>query len=286
MLIDHIGFEVSDFDRSKAFYTRCLRPLGFELIIEVEGWAGYGRNDKAELWFGPGESAHQPMHIAFVAEDRTMVDRFYQAALEAGGSDNGAPGIRDIYHANYYGAFVIDPDGHNIEAVCHRPGHSEACRIETGYIPGLIGRVAEMHAGYYAREWGFSGYFETRVASEMSEFINRYDAERDCSWSALIDNCIEASITIDGTDAGGRGAQLRWFIASDKIRGSGIGARLIGLAMDFCRQKNYQRVYLHSFKGLEAARHLYQSAGFKLVQSETGDQWGTRVEEQCFEARL
>lgn len=286
MLIDHIGFEVSDFDRSKAFYSRCLKPLGFELIVEVDGWAGFGRNDKADLWFGAGESPHQAMHIAFVAEDRAMVDAFYQAALAAGGSDNGAPGIRDIYHADYYGAFVIDPDGHNVEAVCHKPELGEACRIETGYIPGLVGRVAEMHAGYYAREWGFTGFFETRVASEMSEFINRYDAERDCSWSALIDDSIEASITIDGIDADGKGAHLRWFIASDRIRGSGIGTRLFELAMDFCRQKNYRRVYLHSFKGLEAARHLYQSAGFKLVESKTGDQWGTRVEEQCYEALL
>ncbi len=286
MLIDHIGLVVSDFDRSKAFYSRCLSPLGFELVVEIEGWAGYGRNGKVELWFGPGDSAHAPMHIAFVAENRAMVDRFYQAALAAGGSDNGAPGVREMYHPDYYGAFVIDPDGHNIEAVCHKPASDEVYQIETGYIPGLVGRVAEMHASYYTREWSFTCFFETRVASEMSEFINRYDAERDHSWSALIDNNIEASITIDGIDADSKGAHLRWFIASDKARGTGIGARLIDLAMDFCRQQNYRRVYLHTFAGLEAARHLYESIGFKLVDTQSGDQWGTRVDEQRYEAEL
>lgn len=286
MVIDHIGLVVSNFDRSMAFYSRCLSPLGFELVVEIEGWAGYGRNGKAELWFGPGDSAHAPMHIAFVAENRAMVDRFYQAALAAGGSDNGAPGVRQIYHPDYYGAFIIDPDGHNIEAVCHKPEDGEAYQIETGYVPGLVGRVAEMHADYYARQWNFTSFFETRVASEMSEFINRFDAERDHCWSALIEDNIEASISIDSIDADSKGAQLRWFIASDKARGKGIGAQLIDLAIDFCRQKNYRLVYLHTFAGLEAARHLYESVGFKLVDTQPGDQWGTRVDEQRYEALL
>ena len=287
MLIDHIGFAISDYDRSKAFYSRCLAPLGIELIVEIEGWAGYGRKRKAEFWFGPDASPQPPMHIAFAAENRDMVDQFYKAALAAGGRDNGAPGIREIYHPDYYGAFVIDPDGHNIETVCHRAGmNSDGYQIKTGYIPGLVGRVAEMHASYYARHWNFTRFFETRVASEMSAFINRYDTGRDCSWSALIDNDIVATITIDGVDADSKGAHLRWFIAADAARGKGIGGRLIGLAMDFCRQKNYDRVYLHTFEGLEAAQHLYESAGFKLIETRSGDQWGTRVDEQRYEARL
>ena len=120
MIIDHIGFVISDFARSKDFYSQALAPLQIELIMEVEGWAGYGRDGKAELWFGPGGEAHPPMHIAFNAADRSMVDRFHNAALAAGGKDNGPPGIREIYHPDYYGAFVLDPDGHNVEAVCHR----------------------------------------------------------------------------------------------------------------------------------------------------------------------
>ena len=162
----------------------------------------------------------------------------------------------------------------------------EEFQFVTGYHPGLVGRITELHAIYYVRHWGFTAFFETRVATEMSEFINRYDDTRDCSWSVIVDNQIEASITIDGIDAADKGAHLRWFIASDKMRGKGVGARLIGLAMDFCRQKAYHMVYLHTFKGLEPARHLYESHAFKLVESLPGDQWGTRVEEQRYEARF
>jgi catechol 2,3-dioxygenase-like lactoylglutathione lyase family enzyme len=120
MIIDHIGFVVSNYDKSKAFYLECLAPLNIELVMEVEGWAGFGRNQKPEFWFGSHGEAHKPMHIAFSAESREQVKQFYEAALLAGGKDNGAPGIREIYHPNYYGAFVLDPDGHNIEAVCHK----------------------------------------------------------------------------------------------------------------------------------------------------------------------
>ena len=121
MIIDHIGLAVSDFARSKAFYTQALAPLGIEPVMEYESWAGFGRHGKPEFWFGADESVQKPMHIAFSAENREQVRKFYDAALAAGGKDNGAPGIREIYHPNYYGAFVFDPDGHNIEAVCHKP---------------------------------------------------------------------------------------------------------------------------------------------------------------------
>lgn len=161
-----------------------------------------------------------------------------------------------------------------------------AFRIETGYLPGLVGRVTQLHALYYSRQWDFSRFFETRVATEMSEFINRYDSSRDHCWSALIDGRVEASITIDGIDAAGKGAHLRWFIASDTIRGKGAGRHLIELAMNFCRQKEYSLIYLDTFNGLEAARHLYESSGFQLVETVSGDQWGTRVEEQRYQARL
>ena len=119
MLIDHIGLAVADYDVSKAFYLACLKPLNIELVVEIDGWAGLGRDGKGEFWFGPDDIVQQPMHIAFRADTRAQVDTFYAAALAAGGRDNGAPGMREIYHPHYYGAFVLDPDGHNIEAVCH-----------------------------------------------------------------------------------------------------------------------------------------------------------------------
>lgn len=120
MIIDHIGLVIADYEKSKAFYSRALAPLNIKLVSEVQGWAGFGRNGKPEFWFGTYEKTQHPMHIAFLAESRDQVDQFYVAAIAAGGKDNGKPGIREIYHPDYYGAFVIDPDGHNIEAVCHQ----------------------------------------------------------------------------------------------------------------------------------------------------------------------
>ncbi|WP_038499149.1 VOC family protein [Janthinobacterium agaricidamnosum] len=120
-MIDHIGLSVSDYDASKTFFSAALAPLEITLLAEVQGWAGFGRDGKPEFWFGKGVPVQAPMHLAFIAASRGQVRDFYQAALAAGATDNGAPGIREIYHPDYYGAFVIGPDGHNIEAVCHAP---------------------------------------------------------------------------------------------------------------------------------------------------------------------
>jgi catechol 2,3-dioxygenase-like lactoylglutathione lyase family enzyme len=119
MIIDHIGLTVSDYEKSKRFFKSALAPLGIELVMEIEQFAGFGRNNKPEFWFGAEGEIQRPMHVAFIAVDRQQVKAFYAAAIAAGGKDNGPPGIREIYHPNYFGAFVIGPDGHNIEAVCH-----------------------------------------------------------------------------------------------------------------------------------------------------------------------
>lgn len=119
MIIDHIGIAISDLEKSKQFYIKVLAPLGIKLIAEDQGWIGFGRGWKADFWFGVDKFPQTPMHIAFSAENRKQVDAFYEVAILAGASDNGKPGIREVYHPNYYSAFVIDLDGHNIEAVCH-----------------------------------------------------------------------------------------------------------------------------------------------------------------------
>lgn len=121
MIIDHIGLAISDLEKSRAFYGAALAPLGIEQVMEFGDWVGFGRDFKPEFWFGVGREVQHPMHIAFAAETREQVRRFFEAALAAGGRDNGGPGIRKEYHENYYAAFVFDPDGHNIEAVCHDP---------------------------------------------------------------------------------------------------------------------------------------------------------------------
>lgn len=121
MIIDHIGLAVTNYERSKEFYSKALAPLEIQLIMEVHNAAGFGKQGKPEFWFGVRSDAVQPMHVAFVAENRREVNAFYDAAIAAGGKDNGAPRVREIYHPDYYGAFVRDPDGNNIEAVCHLP---------------------------------------------------------------------------------------------------------------------------------------------------------------------
>ncbi len=126
-IIDHVTLTVSDYARSKAFYEKALAPLGIKPLMDFGQACGFGR-ERPQFWLGSGPSSFQkaehlqaitPTHVAFVATDRSAVDAFYRAALKADGKDFGAPGVRAHYHPNYYGAFVLDPDGHDIEAVCH-----------------------------------------------------------------------------------------------------------------------------------------------------------------------
>jgi catechol 2,3-dioxygenase-like lactoylglutathione lyase family enzyme len=128
-MIDHMGFAVADIDHAKNFYVNALKPLGLSVVMEVMpqetggyAGAGFGVEGKPFFWIGTGGKPKGGTHVAFTAGTRAEVDAFYRAAIAAGGKDNGAPGPRPHYHANYYGAFVFDPDGNNIEAVCHRPG--------------------------------------------------------------------------------------------------------------------------------------------------------------------
>jgi catechol 2,3-dioxygenase-like lactoylglutathione lyase family enzyme len=128
-MLDHIGVHVSDYALSKAFYTKVLAPLGGALAAEVSAeqtgsraYAGFGTGGKPSFWISADPIAPlSAIHVAFVAPDRAAVDAFYHAALSAGATDNGPPGPRQHYHPDYYAAFVLDPDGHNIEAVCHQP---------------------------------------------------------------------------------------------------------------------------------------------------------------------
>lgn len=119
VILDHIIFQVRDTQRAKTFYLACLKPLGIELIYEVKGYVGLGRAGNPAFWFGPGEGPISPVHVAFCAENNEQVEAFHRAGLAAGGKDNGTPGIRAHYHPKYYAAFVLDPEGNNIEAVCH-----------------------------------------------------------------------------------------------------------------------------------------------------------------------
>jgi predicted lactoylglutathione lyase len=127
-MIDHIGLHVRDVARATEFYAEALAPLGYGIVMQVSAEetsgspaVGFGAGQKPSFWIGQGEITSGPMHVAFVAPSRSAVDAFYAAAMKAGGKDNGRPGLRPEYHANYYGAFVFDTDGNNAEAVCHLP---------------------------------------------------------------------------------------------------------------------------------------------------------------------
>ena len=122
-MLDHLGINVSDYDRSREFYAKALEPLGISLLMEpVPRFGGFGRDGMPFFWItDQREPTTTNLHIAFAAPDRATVDAFHAAALDAGGTDNGAPGVREIYHPGYYGAFVLDLDANNVEAVCHKP---------------------------------------------------------------------------------------------------------------------------------------------------------------------
>jgi len=125
-VLDHVNLKVSDFERLLRFYEAALQPLGIRVAMRIPAeagfkGAGFGDEGKPVFWVSEGGRTQPPVHVCFAAKDRAAVDAFYAAALAAGASDNGPPGLRPIYHPNYYGAFVRDPDGHNIEACCHHP---------------------------------------------------------------------------------------------------------------------------------------------------------------------
>ena len=158
--------------------------------------------------------------------------------------------------------------------------------IVSNYLPGALGRITELHASFYHRHAGFGLHFESKVACELAEFLRRYDDKRDHLWLAVADGQIEGSIVIDGIHAHTKGAHLRWFILSERLRGSGMGNALVSLAVEFCRTRHYRDTYLWTFEGLHAARHLYEKNGFRLVAQQPGAQWGQLVNEQRFELSL
>jgi len=154
-------------------------------------------------------------------------------------------------------------------------------RIVPGYLPGAIGNIAGLHGQFYAREHGFGAFFEAKVAGECAECCSRIDPARDGIWLLVDGGRILGSIVIDGSEAGA--AHLRWFIVADELRGRGYGRRMIDAALGFCRRAGHRHVVLTTFAGLDAARALYEQAGFRLVQEAEGRTWGAAVREQRFE---
>jgi len=156
----------------------------------------------------------------------------------------------------------------------------------SGYLPGAIGRITELHATYYSERWGFDLNFEAEVSTELAEFLRRFDPTRDGFWVATLDGRIVGSIAIDGSNDPAAGARLRWFILAPECQGRGIGTQLLREAIEFCRSANIHRVYLWTFAGLDAARHLYEEFEFTLREERTDRDWGSTVTHQMFDLDL
>ncbi len=167
-------------------------------------------------------------------------------------------------------------------------GDSETSDLNTnielieGYTPALLGRVTEMHARFYARHHGFGPVFERKVAGEMAGFLGRIDRPCNAVWSVHMGNELVGSVSIDGDDLEEGQAHLRWFIVDERVQGCGAGHMLISAAMDFVDRQGFDETHLWTFKGLNAARRLYERAGFTLVEERPGARWGTEVLEQRF----
>ena len=164
------------------------------------------------------------------------------------------------------------------------PPNPDAGQIVDGYQPGCIGDIASLHARFYSEHWGFGAFFEKKVATELAEFAGTLPAEGKALWLHAENGRVLASVAIDGNKATGI-AHLRWFIVDDALRGAGIGRQLMTRAVHFVDEQQFGETYLWTFKGLDSARHLYESFGFTLTSESEGAQWGTHVIEQRFSRR-
>jgi len=156
----------------------------------------------------------------------------------------------------------------------------------TGYYPGVVGKIIQLHAVYYHENWGFDVSFETQEGLELCEFVRAFEEGRDGFWIARIREEFAGSIAIDGRDAESEGARLRWLIVEPRYHGRGIGKILVEEAVQFCRNASYGRVVLWTFEGLDTARHIYEKEGFRLARERRHDHWGRHISEQMFELRL
>nr|WP_321260524.1 GNAT family N-acetyltransferase [uncultured Pseudodesulfovibrio sp.] len=154
------------------------------------------------------------------------------------------------------------------------------------YRPGMIGEIVHFHGSYYSKHWGFEGCFEAEVAEELGAFVRDYDERRDGLWCAEVDDCFAGAIAVDGSRFGRRQARVRWFIVPEEFQSNGVGSQLFEQAMKFCEVGRFELVHLWTFKGLDAARKLYERNGFALVEEASHCEWGPEITAQKFELSL
>ncbi|MGN6260375.1 MAG: helix-turn-helix domain-containing GNAT family N-acetyltransferase [Ralstonia sp.] len=281
-----------------------LPPSAVHAILEIAGTPGIQARDLAErLRLDKSSTSRQVTRLesAGLVERRTCADDARSSELhltkdgqqlrrkiDAFASSQVSNALRHLTPADqqrlvaslsqYVSALADDND--------HKPAQPPADagpQIVQGYVPGCIGDIASLHGRFYAQHWGFGVFFERRVAKELADFAQSLPDAKKALWLCVENGRSLASLAIDG-DPDTRVAHLRWFIVDDSLRGTGVGRKLMSQAMRFVDER-FDETYLNTFKGLDAARHLYESFGFQLTQEEAGTQWGSTVTEQQFRRR-
>lgn len=281
-----------------------LAPSAVHAVLEIAGAPGIPARDLAELLrLDKSSTSRQVTRLesAGLIERRTCSDDARSSELyltkagqqlrrkiDAFASDQVSNALRHLTPADqqrlvaslsqYVSALADDND--------HKPQQGTADtgpQIVQGYVPGCIGDIASLHGRFYAQHWGFGVFFERRVATELADFAQSLPNANKALWLCVENGRCLASLAIDGNPHY-RAAHLRWFIVDDALRGTGVGRKLMAQAMQFVDAR-FDETYLNTFKGLDAARHLYESFGFELTQEEEGTQWGSTVTEQQFRRR-
>jgi len=281
-----------------------LAPSAVHAILEIAGAPGIQARDLAELLrLDKSSTSRQVTRLESTGlverrasnEDGRSSELYLTKAgqqlrrkIDAFASDQVSNALRHLTPADqqqllvslsqYASALADDND--------HKPqpgGTASGIQIVEGYVPGCIGDIASLHGRFYAQHWGFGVFFERRVATELAAFAQSLPDDNKALWLCVENGRCLASLAIDGNPHY-RAAHLRWFIVDDALRGTGVGRELMSRAMQFVDAR-FDETYLNTFKGLDAARHLYESFGFALTQEEEGTQWGSAVTEQQFRRR-
>ncbi|MEE4450534.1 helix-turn-helix domain-containing GNAT family N-acetyltransferase [Novosphingobium resinovorum] len=275
-----------------------LSPSAVHALIEIEAREGITARDLGDILRLEKSSVSRMLHkLALSGDIIETPDEKDGRIRKLSLSEAGQKRVMEIHafaHAQVARALGrlapeqrdIVLDGLHLYAGCLAAtaddGAAMPPRIVTGYRPGLIARITEMHALYYARTSGFGQRFETVVAGGLAAFCDRLNRAGNAVWTAVHGEKVVGSVAIDGEDLGPGIAHLRWFIMDDGVRGGGIGRQLLSAALDFADDRQFTETHLWTFAGLAAARNLYETQGFVCVEERTGTQWGNEMLEQRF----
>ncbi|MCZ7449210.1 helix-turn-helix domain-containing GNAT family N-acetyltransferase [Agrobacterium rhizogenes] len=290
-LVRELGFMGGDFAGTD------LPPSSVHALIEIEACAGITAKDLGKLLRLEKSSVSRMLRKLIlsgdIVEQTDDVDNRIKRLRLTGQGREKVSAINGFANRQVSGALaqLTSSDAHTIleglrlyaGALGAKTGTpAPAIDIKQGYRPGIIARITQMHALYYARTSGFGQRFESVVAEGLAAFCNRLQNPRNAIWVAMRGQEIIGSVAIDGEDLGADIAHLRWFIVDDGIRGGGVGRRLLATALAFADQAGFAETHLWTFNGLLAARHLYETHGFTCTEEYPGSQWGSEVLEQRF----